>query len=121
MIRSRCNPRVMTDYGQQTDLRDLTLFMFDALRQRPVATSFAMNHVLHRDNRKALEGLWGKRDGTWTGSYRFDVWKRQFEGYTFYVLSAREKGTCYEASESVPDDVCLRFLESCHRALETGA
>lgn len=53
--------------------------------------------LVHSDNRETFRRLWGRQDFCFNnGEFYFHVWVREFEGETFLVLTAREKGTCIE-------------------------
>ena len=59
-------------------------------------------HVVMADNRTELASIYGKRHGVYSSSFRFDIWNVQHEGMSFWVLSAKVKGTCIEVA---PPDV----------------
>lgn len=48
------------------------------------------------DNRKVFASLFGKPHFYYKGSFNFHCWSFTFEGETFVVLTAKEKGTCIE-------------------------
>jgi hypothetical protein len=51
---------------------------------------------LHGDNRKALRDVFGKPSFCWRGSFYFHCWVVDLGEAQVLVLTAREKGTCYE-------------------------
>ena len=64
----------------------------------PVRAEFILNAF--KDNRKEFHKLLGPRSCPWTGEFRFDVWRLQFNDASktqLLVMSAGTKGTCYEA------------------------
>lgn len=52
--------------------------------------------VVLGDNRAALAQIYGKRHQTFTSEFRYDIWRIEFEGLYFWLLSAKAKGTCIE-------------------------
>lgn len=89
-------------------------------RWRRVAT-------LSRNNGAHLEALYGPRHQRWTGSERFDVWRVEHGGLTFWLLANREKGTCIEVECATPpwdgwpetaERAVASFLDTLYAALK---
>lgn len=51
---------------------------------------------LGSDHRKHFKAIWGRQSCTWSGDFRFWIWRHELKTCDLYVLSAREKGTSYE-------------------------
>lgn len=67
---------------------------FDADGNKRLA--FDRTMVVLADNRAVLAKIYGKRHQTFTSEFRFDIWRIEFEGLYFWLLSAKAKGTCIE-------------------------
>ena len=85
--------------------------------------SFNRIHVLLADNRVELAAIYGKRQGVFTTSFRFDIWNITHEGLSFWILSAKVKGTKIEVvSPDVwsPSDESrvVSFLDSLYQELK---
>ena len=52
--------------------------------------------LLTDDNRKSFRHLFGKPNFYFKSEFYFHVWEREFNGHTFLLLTAKDKGTCIE-------------------------
>lgn len=89
-----------------------------------LSTFFGIIGVLHADNRKKFLELYGKQTTT-IDHYgrRMYVWEIEFKGETFYLLSAKERGTSYEIKSdwnnfTSKEDVIVEFMLSVYNKLK---
>jgi len=52
--------------------------------------------VLHGCNKQRFLDYWGRQDFCYTTYRRFWVWVKQLEDCELIIMTAKEKGTCYE-------------------------
>lgn len=81
--------------------------------------------ILNRDNRKELRKVYGEPNGIWVGEYRYDIWFRDYKGERFCIMSAGEKGTCYEMKGSFEHlqsvgGVVVHFMDYTYRQLKAN-
>lgn len=70
-----------------------------ALGRKGVRLDGATVHALFRDNRKQLTQRFGPHSFKYkVWGYTFWCWLVRFEDKTYYVLTAKDKGTAYERS-----------------------
>lgn len=63
--------------------------------------------LLLGNNIKNFKKLWGQQSVCWNGEFRFWVWLHGLPNCNLYILTAPNKGTCYEV-ETIGDDVLAK-------------
>ena len=79
---------------------------------------------LRSDNRKRFREALGKPDFCYRGSYYYHCWVFEFEGDTFIVMTAKEKGTCIEKVGGIDyskaeGKKCIRFVKDLLKKIES--
>jgi len=67
--------------------------------------------TLHQNNRMKLLKLWGAQTCTFTGEYRYWIWRREFEGYEVWVLTGN-RGTSIEVPHEMPGRARASFAKT---------
>lgn len=97
-------------------------------RDRPAEEVYDYNHILFADNRNEYRQLFGAPTFT-TGrqlEFPYKCWVLEFEGYHFLILTAADKGTCYERiinptdneDEYIKKKMTIKFAKEIYKQLK---
>jgi hypothetical protein len=80
-------------------------------------------HTMMADNRAEFAKLYGKRHQTLTTEFRFDVWRIEHEGLSFWLLTAKTKGSEIRMERPViweadTEQKIIRFLGDLYEELQ---